>query len=99
MTHPEEDGLELGSLESLPNRTLILKMANEIREAVAKDRPVTAYWLWKDIFTNHGQDYSDAVWSTLTTPQRDYLRSVQNERDGPYSGAVDYHGRKTAPGQ
>lgn len=62
------------------DRTLVMKVANKIREHVAEDRPLGVMEEW-DSARDLGHEFQAAVWSSLTTPQRDYIRQVQNNRE------------------
>jgi hypothetical protein len=68
----------------LPNRTKILKTANNLRDHIAHERDFGVREEW-DYCRTEGEEFADAVWYTLTTPQRDYIRKVQNDfRAGIY---------------
>lgn len=71
-------GLYIYAGEDLPeapeiDRTLVMKVQNAIREAVAEDKPVSAQEEWEGA-RDMGDDFAKAVWAGLTTPQRDYVR-------------------------
>jgi Protein of unknown function (DUF1071) len=71
-------GLYIYAGEDLPeapeiDRTLVMKVQNAIREAVADDRPMSAEEEWAGA-REQGEDFAKAVWAGLTTPQRDYVR-------------------------
>ena len=74
-------GLYIYAGEDLPeapepeplDRTLIMKVQNAIREGVAEDKPFSVQEEW-DGAREKGDDFAAAVWSGLTTPQRDYVR-------------------------
>jgi len=61
----------------LPDRTKVLQIANKIRNAAARELPWSAYEAWSAA-QEDGTEMADAVWFTLTTPQRDFIREVQN---------------------
>jgi hypothetical protein len=61
----------------LPNRTLVLRIANKISDAAARDLPWSALEAWYGA-KEAGEETTSLVWSCLTTPTRDYLRQTQN---------------------
>ena len=65
-------------LLDLPDRKLILKLANRLRDLIAHDRSLGVLQQWNEV-VELGEEYVDSVWYTLTTEQRDYIRQVQSE--------------------
>jgi len=70
--NPDADA-ETHEVEPPINRTLVMKVQNAIRQAVADDRPMSAQEEWEGA-RDMGDDFAKAVWAGLTTPQRDYVR-------------------------
>jgi hypothetical protein len=73
-------GLYIYAGEDLPegpehDRTLIMKVRNAISEHVAQDRDLGALQEW-DEAKNLGDEFAKAVWSGLTSPVREKLRSL-----------------------
>lgn len=60
------------------DRTLVMKVQNAIREGVADDKPMSVQEEW-DGARENGDEFAAAVWSGLTTPQRDYVRSCRTK--------------------
>ena len=74
-------GLYIYAGEDLPepvpiDRTLVMKIANAIREHVANERELGAVEEWESA-VEVSEDFASAVWSTLTTPQRDFVRAAK----------------------
>jgi len=61
------------------NRTKVMKVRSAIQEHIAKDRPMGVAEEW-DAARELGEDFQGGVWSGLTSPERDYIRQVNNNR-------------------
>jgi hypothetical protein len=62
-----------------PNRTLVMKVQRAIAEHVAEDRDLGVIEEW-DGAKEQGEDFASLVWAGLTTPQRDKVRALSNNR-------------------
>jgi hypothetical protein len=62
-----------------PNRTLVMKVQRAIAEHVAEDRDLGVIEEW-DGAKEQGEDFALLVWAGLTTPQRDKVRALSNNR-------------------
>jgi hypothetical protein len=58
------------------NRTLVMKCRNNIAQHVINDRSIGASEEW-EAARDAGDEFADAVWSGLTTPERDYVRAAR----------------------
>ena len=61
------------------NRTLVMKIRSKIQEHIAADRELGVAEEW-DAARAQGEEFQAAVWSGLTTPERNYVRSVNDRR-------------------
>lgn len=61
------------------NRTLVMKIRSKIQEHIAADRSMGVAEEW-DAAREHGEEFVKAVWSGMTTPERDYVRGVNDRR-------------------
>lgn len=66
----------------LPDRTLVMKYANTIRDHISHDRELGVLCAWEDAKENYGEEMCDAIWSTLTTPQREFITRIQDVKYG-----------------
>jgi hypothetical protein len=62
-----------------PNRTLAMKVQRAIAEHVAEERDLGVIEEW-DGAKEQGEDFASLVWAGLTTPQRDKVRALSNNR-------------------
>jgi hypothetical protein len=62
-----------------PNRTLVMKIRQKLQEHIANDRPLGVVEEW-DAAREQGEEFAGAVWSGLTTPERDYIRSTLDQQ-------------------
>jgi hypothetical protein len=62
-----------------PNRTLVMKVQRAIAEHVAEERDLGVIEEW-DGAKEQGEDFASLVWAGLTTPQRDKVRALSNNR-------------------
>jgi hypothetical protein len=62
-----------------PNRTLVMKVQRAIAEHVAEERDLGVIEEW-DGAKEQGEDFASRVWAGLTTPQRDKVRALSNNR-------------------
>ncbi len=76
-------GLYIYAGEDLPettiDRTLVMKVQQAIADAVAQDKEVSALEEWQGA-VEQGEDFGKAVWAGLTTPQRDYIRALNQAK-------------------
>lgn len=77
---PEDDDGNAAKKKAGPedDRTLIMKVRNNIAEHFAQDREMGALQEW-EIARDMGEDFAKAVWAGLTTPNRDALRALSNK--------------------
>ena len=61
------------------DRTLVMKIRSKIQEHIAADRSMGVAEEW-DAAREHGEEFVKAVWSGMTTPERDYVRGVNDRR-------------------
>lgn len=61
------------------NRTKVMKVREAIQKHVAADRPMGVAEEW-DAARELGEDFQSGVWNGLTSPERDYIRQVNNNR-------------------
>lgn len=61
------------------DRTLVMKIRSKIQENIVADRPMGVAEEW-DAAREHGEEFVKAVWSGMTTPERDYVRGVNDRR-------------------
>lgn len=61
------------------DRTKVMKFSNAISDASVHDKELGVLENW-DAATEIGVDFVSAVWHNLTTPVRDHIRRLQNER-------------------
>ena len=75
----------------LPDRTVVLKRTNQLRELIADKMELQAAIYWWDMVYQDGEEMADAVWSSLTTEQREYLFQWQSDYspDVPARGEQD----------
>ena len=76
----DDDGQAASTPKPEPlNRTLVMKVRTKIQEHITAGRDMGVLEEW-DFCRDKGMEFADGVWSGLTTPERDYIRSVQNQR-------------------
>jgi hypothetical protein len=65
-------------VQPMPNRTMVMKCANNLLEHLANDRDFGALQEWQEAVAQ-GEEFAGLVWSCLPTPARDTIRRLQNE--------------------
>ncbi|MBA3590369.1 ERF family protein [Methylibium sp.] len=75
---PEDDD---GNASKMPtiDRTMVMKVRNKIQEHIVNDRELGVAQEW-DYARGVGEEFQSAVWSGLTTPEREYIRSANNRK-------------------
>lgn len=81
-------GLYIYAGEDLPegdpkpedNRTLIMKIRNNIADHIANDRELGALQEWEEA-CSISEEFASAVWAGLTTPNRNRLRELRNQKE------------------
>ena len=61
------------------NRTKVMQVRKAIQEHIVADRPMGVAEEW-DCARELGEDFQAGVWNGLTSPERDYIRQVNNNR-------------------
>lgn len=59
------------------NRTVVMKVRTRIQEHIANDRPIGVRE-GIEYCEGQGEEFYQAVWSGLTSPERDYVRGVND---------------------
>jgi hypothetical protein len=61
------------------NRTLVMKCRSNIQQHIANDRMLGVREEW-DAAREAGEEFASAVWSGLTSPEREFVRSVNKSQ-------------------
>lgn len=61
------------------DRTAVMKVRSSIQEHIANDRPMSVKEEWT-LAHEQGEEFQAAIWSGLTTPERDYVRKANTPR-------------------
>lgn len=76
---PEDDDGNSAGKTKAPERTMIMKLQNAIRQHVASDRPMGALEEWEGA-CGISEEVASAVWHGLTTPERDFVRAAKTSQ-------------------
>lgn len=76
---PEDDDGNAAKPAPDIDRTLVMKVRSRIQEHIAADRPMGVWEEW-EATQEAGTEFAKAVWSGLTTPEREYVRNASNGR-------------------
>jgi hypothetical protein len=76
---PEDDDGNAAKPAPDIDRTLVMKVRSRIQEHIAADRPIGVWEEW-EATQEAGTEFAKAVWSGLTTPEREYVRNASNGR-------------------
>ena len=78
---------EKASIEEVQGwtRTEVMKYSNAISDASVNDRDLGVLENW-DQAVEISEEFASAVWHNLTTPVRDHIRRLNNERRGAKGG-------------
>lgn len=80
---PEDDDGNAASkakpAENAINRTQVMKCRSAIQGHIADGRDLGALQEWEEA-REAGEEFATAVWSGMTTPERDYMRKILNEK-------------------
>lgn len=71
-------------------RTLVMKVRSKIQEHIANDRGLGVLEEW-EASQGLGEEFCKGVWSGLTTPERDYVRKVNNEAEKRKKSGAEVH--------
>lgn len=77
-------GLYIYAGEDLPeaeplDRTMVMKIRQKIQEHIAEGRDLGVREEW-DEAKERGEEFASAVWSGLTTPERDHVRGLYQKK-------------------
>jgi hypothetical protein len=61
------------------NRTLVMKCRSNIQQHIANDRMLGVREEW-DAAREAGEEFASAVWSGLTSPEREFVRNVNKSQ-------------------
>jgi hypothetical protein len=76
---PEDDDGNAASSKPGPNRTLVMKCRSNIQEHIANGREIGVIEEW-DAARDAGEEFAAAVWSGLTTPDREEVRRLSRTK-------------------
>ena len=60
-------------------RTVLMKYVNELQDHIANDRELGALQVYDEAW-DRGEEFATSVWNSITTPQREYITRLQNDR-------------------
>lgn len=60
-------------------RTVLMKFVNQLQDHIANDRELGALQLYDEAW-DRGEEFANSVWHSITTPQREYITRLQDDR-------------------
>jgi hypothetical protein len=76
---PEDDDGNAATAAATINRTRVMKCRSAIQEHIANDRELGVIQEWQEA-RDAGEEFATAVWSGLTTPERDKVRELTSRQ-------------------